>query len=305
MSVRWIGVFWTGLFLLFSEGETLAKALRLSVSSVLSLSGGVQVGSNQSYFSKTLQVFNQEDYSGDFFVTFSVPPGGVGSRRLFSGSDEIAYQLLETPTSSIPLKDFPDVHSGEVLRGRFDASDSQQSLGFSVRLSGSTWLSPGIYSDSMVLRLFTGTIDDSIVVGSQMVEIEWSVPQRTDLSLVAQGGNFISGRNSAAIDFGTIEGEVARALDCVVRSNVGYSVSFLSDSGGALSHSRGYRIPYTLAVGGTLMDLKAGVEVVPSWGFSSTGQGGRSHEMTVTLDPRPGQEAGNYSDNIRISIWAQ
>jgi hypothetical protein len=86
---------------------------------------------------------------------------------------------------------------------------------------------------------------------------------------------------------------------------VGYSVSFLSDSKGALSHTRGSRIPYTLAVDGTSIDLKSGVEVTAPWGFSSTGQGGRSHEMTVTLHPNPGQEAGNYSDNIRISIWAQ
>ncbi|MBT5705747.1 MAG: hypothetical protein HOI66_05430 [Verrucomicrobia bacterium] len=305
MSVRWSGVLWAGFFLLFSADKTRANALRLSVSSVVRLSGGVQVGSNQFYFSQSLQVFNQENYSGDFFVTFSVPPGGVGSRRLFSGSDEIAYQLLETPTSSIPLKDFPDVHSGEVLRGRFGAVDSQRQLEFSVRLSGNTWLPPGIYSDSIVLRLFTGTIDESVEVGSQLIEIEWSVPQRTDLSLVGRGGNFMTGSSSALIDFGMIEEEVARALDCVVRSNVGYSVSFLSDTGGALVHSSGFRIPYTLAVDGTVIDLKAAVEAAPVWGLTSTGQGGRSHEMTVTLDPRPGQEAGNYSDNIRISIWAQ
>ena len=115
----------------------------------------------------------------------------------------------------------------------------------------------------------------------------------------------MTGSSSALIDFGMIEEEVARALDCVVRSNVGYSVSFLSDTGGALVHSSGFRIPYTLAVDGTVIDLKAAVEAAPVWGLTSTGQGGRSHEMTVTLDPRPGQEAGNYSDNIRISIWAQ
>ena len=300
-----MGVFYGGLFLIFSEGESLANALRLSVSSVVSLSGGVQMGSNQSYFSQTLQIINQEDYSGDFFVTFSVPPGGVGSRRLSSGSDEISYQLLETPTSSIPLKDFPDVNSGEVLRGHFNASDSQQSFEFSVRLSGSAWLSPGIYSDSMVLRLFMGTIDHATELESQMVEIEWLVYQRTDLSLVAQGENFISGRNSAAIDFGMIEGKLSRAVDCIVRSNVGYSVSFLSDSGGALSHPSGFRIPYKFTVDGNLLDLEKGIDVGPSWGFSSTGQGGRSHEMTVALDPNPGQEAGNYSDNIRISVWGQ
>jgi hypothetical protein len=219
VNVYWRGILYVGLFVLHFVGE--AGVLRLSVSSVVALSGGVQVGFNQSYFSETLQVFNAGNYSGDFFVTFSVPPGGASSRRLVSGFDEMPYQLLETPTSAIPLKDFPDVHSGEVLRGRFEAGDSQRQLEFSVRLSGSNWLPPGIYRDSVVLRLFTGSIEESIEVESQLVEIEWRVSQQTDLSLVAQGGNFVSGRSLAVIDFGMIDGEVARALDCVVRSNVG------------------------------------------------------------------------------------
>ena len=287
--------------------ETRAGLPRLVVDSVMTLGAGVYHGLNELSYSKTLRVLNTsgEGESENYFLTFSVPSGGVTSRRLAQGGHELAYQIYRTPTSSIPLKDFPDVQAGEVLLGRFGSGDVQHVLEFSIRTSSDVWLPPGVYSDSVVIRLYAGTIDDAIEVESQLVQLQKEIAVDADLALVNNGGVFVPGKSVATLDFGQIEGEVERSIECVIRSNVGYEVSFNSDNGGRLSHKDGFQIPYALSVDGLTLPLVSGGESILNAAFSATTETGRAHGVSVRLTPDPDQAAGDYADNIRISIWAQ
>ena len=292
--------------LLFEWGyEGNAIVPRLVVDSVVNLSSGTPHGSNNISYAMTVRVVNETSQSGSYFLSFSVPGGGVDARRLSSGSSELAYQFYRTPTSSIPLRDFPDVRAGEVLIGRFGSGDVQHVLEFTVRMANQVWLPPGNYSDSFVLRLFSGTIDNCVEVESQLVSLQREISVSTDLSLVNNGGTFVTGTSIATLDFGLIDQEVTRSIECVVRSNVGYNMGFSSDGGGYLSHHNGFRIPYTLSVDGLVLPLASGGESLLNSGFSATALSGRPHSLSIRLSPDDNQAAGDYSDNIRISIWAQ
>ena len=294
-----------GLCLLIPSNFVRGDGLRLVVDSVLNLGSGINLGLNEICYARSIRVVNTSSESGDYFVTFSVPASGARSRRLVFGSSELAYQIYPTPTSPVSLKDFPDVNAGEVLIGRFGDGDVQHVLEFCVRMVNQVWLPPGSYSDSVILRLFSGTIESAIEVESQLVSLQREVTESTDLALVNNGGVFVPGRNLATLDFGLIEQEVTRSIECVVRSNVGYGMSFASDGGGQLTHAKGFHIPYTLSIDGAVVPLVLGGESMLHSGFSSTVDTGRSHGLSVNLHPQPDQAAGDYADNIRISIWAQ
>ncbi len=289
---------------------SLAPAVRaelphLVVDSVMNLGPGILHGINELSYAKTVRVLNASSEPGNYFLTFSVPGGGVATRRLARGGHDLAYQIYPTPTSSIPLKDFPDVHVGEILMGRFGSGDVQHVLEFSIRTTNDVWLPPGVYSDSLVIRLFAGTIDNAIEVESQLVQLQKEIAVSTDLALVNNGGVFVSGRSIATLDFGQIESDVERSIECVIRSNVGYEISFYSDNGGHLAHKNGFQIPYTLRMDGAPLTLVLGGESMVNAAFSETPDVGRSHGLSVSLRPDSDQAAGDYADNIRISIWAQ
>ena len=294
-----------GVLLIGWEIQCRAIVPRLVVDSVLNLSAGTPHGMNEISYARTVRVVNEGNQSGNYFLSFSVPGGGVDSRRLSSGSSELAYQFYRTPTSSIPLRDFPDVRAGEVLIGRFGSGDVQHVLEFTVRMANQVWLPPGNYSDSFVLRLFSGTIDNCVEVESQLVSLQREISVSTDLSLVNNGGAFVAGTSIATLDFGLIDQEVTRSIECIVKSNVGYNMGFSSDSGGYLSHHNGFRIPYTLSVDGLVLPLASGGESLLNSGYSATVLSGRPHSLSIRLSPDDNQAAGDYSDNIRISIWAQ
>ena len=246
-----------------------------------------------------LTVAHDSDEVEDFFVTFSVPAGGVGARRLLSGGNEVAYQLFASPGSSVPLGELPNVGLNEVLTGQLQAGEGSQSLSFCFELEGSSWLPPGTYTDSFVIRLFQGTVEAGTEVASQSVSLDWVVGQETHLSFHSVGGAL-----SGDIDFGSIWGEVTRGIDCWVLSNVDYQLSVASENEGAMINQRGTRLTYSLAVDGAGVVLNTSEET-PLPGVSSmTTQQGRQHAFSVTLHPDANQEAGSYSDTIRISIWA-
>ncbi len=299
---------WAVLFWITSLGWTSdarAELPRLLVDSVLNLGTGVHLGLDEVSHVKTLRVVNASGEPGNYFLTFSVPSGGVGSRRLVMGNAEIPYQIYRNPTSSIPLKDFPDVRVGEVLMGRFGDGDVQHVLEFSIRANSGAWLPPGTYSDSIVIRLFSGTIDDALEVESNLVQVQQEIATRSDLALVNSGGLFAPGMSLATLDFGLIQEEVERSIECVVRSNVGYRLSFFSDNGGRLLHKSGFHIPYTLFVDGVPLPLIQGGDSMLNTGFTETIETGRSHGLGVHLRPSPDQTAGDYADNIRISVWTE
>ena len=250
------------------------------------------------------QVINQDGEEGPFFVSFSVPSGGVTTRRLRSGLGEVPYQIYASPTAVVPLRDFPDVRAGEVLRAQASADMRRMELGFVVRFPGTHWVTPGRYHDSVVLRLFVGTLDAPEEVATAQVDLVYEVGDRINMGLVSRGTSANGGGGVGMLDFGFIHGQRTRNAACWVVSNGAYQVSIDSESGGWMVSEDGDKLDYTFRWDGVTVNLVGRHEHRPPVSYGMTDERGREHGIAVTVLPDENQSAGDYRDSVRISIWA-
>lgn len=254
--------------------------------------------------SHRFQVINQDGEEGPFFVSFSVPSGGVTTRRLRSGLTEVRYQIYASPSAVVPLRDFPDVRAGEVVRAQASTDVRRMELGFVVRFPGTPWVSPGRYQDSVVLRLFVGTIDAPEEVATAQVDLVYDVGDRINMGLVSRGASMNGGGRIGMLDFGFIDGQRTRDVACWVVSNGAYQVSIDSESGGWMVSEAGDKLDYTFRWDGVTVNLVGRHEHRPPVSYNMTDERGREHGIAVTVLPDENQSAGDYRDSVRISIWA-
>jgi spore coat protein U-like protein len=250
---------------------------------------------------------NNTNHGCDYFFTFSRgSSSSYASRTMVKGSDEVPYQLYRTFPYSDVLKDLGDaVSNSDVIANTFpDDAGSQQNIeSFRATLGTVTYPPVGFYMDSVVIRLYEGTLSSYVLRSSTTVLFQYSATRSIDLSLVASGAAFDQNSTSRTLDFGEMYPGETMGFDIVLKTNAGYSISMQSQNGGAMRHvsvSNG-QVPYAMSVGGATVSLGSGSPNVKSGSGASPSDGIRI-PVRVSVGELSNSVSGNYRDVITIAV---
>jgi len=170
---------------------------------------------------------------------------------------------------------------------------------FQLTLPTPWGLKAGTYTQLLQFALFdeSGTQTDAINVA---ITIE--VPREVSLRIVGATGDAPISR----INLGVLTSTGTNTSDPFglrIWATSGYSVSFQSQNNGNLQRDGGTeRIPYTLTMDGTLVDLASGS---PSFLFNEIPTAlGRFHALVVRAGPVEAVRAGNYADRVFVTVTA-
>jgi spore coat protein U-like protein len=127
-----------------------------------------------------------------------------------------------------------------------------------------------------------------------------------DVSVVPSGGAFSLSSTTATLAFGTLAANATRGADILVKSNVSYTLSLTSASGGALVNvSDGTRLAYSLTANGSIISLPAGTRKAVASGVSPGFGTPTRYALVVTVLPYAIlPNTGAYSDTITVTLAA-
>ena len=244
--------------------------------------------------------------SCSYFLTFSSGQAGSYSRQMRDGGNNLQYQLFDSPSQSNILKDLPSASAGEVLQGTLDGREEPQH-DFYLVLPPQQVVPPGVYQDTITITLYEGTLSSYTEIRSRNVRLQAVVGEQIDVSITDNAMPFDTGQTSRIIDFGILtEGETS-IFDILVRSNAGYTVTLESQNSGAmriLDPTDPSIVPYVFQVNGAAINLSGGNPVTVSNSVARTPPGGITHDVEVTVGEIGEATAGNYEDNIMITVIA-
>lgn len=218
---------------------------------------------------------------------------GLGELRL-TGVDPAALrvQLSQDASGTAPLQATPfDTASWTLLAG--------QTVAYSIWISPlpQQWVSAGLYQSPLRFRLLDSN-------GSTLDQRDWL------LSMQAQATAKVSftgmGARVARLDFGEISANARRSAGLDVWANSGYQIKLSSQNRGFMQNKqasvagRDSQIPYSVNLAGQNLSLASG-----DASLQSQGNGNLRYQLDVTLGEVQRLLAGEYADDLLITVIAQ
>ena len=156
----------------------------------------------------------------------------------------------------------------------------------------------GDYIEELVFRIRD--------LGGQAGELRQRAELRLLIPAIARirfsGSSGVSG--AAQLELGTLSTTAptrSPPFGIRVLSTSAYQMVLVSQHAGALQRNGGAeRIPYRMRVGGRLMNLAGGSDMISR--NRHTGPRGDLHRVSVVIDPDPQRRAGDYSDRVTVTV---
>ncbi len=249
-----------------------------------------------------------DGYSGSFGIVFTetsfAPAPGTASQKLSYG----LYVPDTAPTYRLSLTGNPSAAS-EMIVGYFPPPSETKKpyvdAGFAVIVSPATMPAPGTYTATIRADLYhSGYPPTGAPVDSLSFSVVVTVPSIADLSIVPKGSAFSVSSTNATLSFGILSAGSSRDIDLLVRSNVRYSVSLNSSSGGSLLEATsGETVPYTLTVNGAPLVLSAGSAGYAALNADPTFGVPKVYALAVTIGSFSRLPIeGTYTDLITVNV---
>lgn len=207
---------------------------------------------------------------------------------------------LEARGRSALLDDWPARAAPSVfLDTRKLASGESGRIPFSWRIARAQMVPPGVYRDTVRLRLYE--IGGNDLLDDRDLTFEVLVPTVLQANLAGAG---VASPFSYTMDFGTLERGERRRVTIDVSTNTNYRITVSSENRGALKgpprrSSGSWSVAYEAALDGRRLDLSAGADRLGK-PFPSNGRA--RHSFTITIGEVAGRRAGTYSDVITIEL---
>ncbi len=235
----------------------------------------------------------------------SATSGGY-NRQMASGASRLNYQLYVTSALTYVLKAPPTATASEIITGRPD--HPQQTvipLSFTLYIPPSQLVPPGTYTDQITVSIYRTYDDTSAPQDTRTITVTAVVAAAVALAVVPSGSSFSSSA-SQSLNFGTLTTGRSLGCDLLVRKNTGCNISFSSRNGGVMklmSSPETDQVPYTCTVNGSLLNLASPAQISLPSGVSLSQDGSRL-PVEVTIGSVGGATAGNYQDEITITVIA-
>jgi spore coat protein U-like protein len=307
MKVTWFLISVSISVTLFTAKTYAACNLTLNASNI-----SITWNQNFNYQAINFSVTKTNNPPCDIAISFTA--GGsadFSNRRLTYLANTLNYQLYKNSSLTKVLKDGAAVTSSDnYLSDSFSSgSNKTQNFTYYVQIPQTSATTPtykpsGTYVDTFSIKVFENTEPTGPLRVSSNVTISTLMPKLLEISMVQTGGGFNSSQTTRNIDFGSISEGESRGFDLLVRSNAGYSVSMASQNNGRLKHttpSITSFVPYQLLVNSSQKDLSNGSVTVAA-GPGQTSTAGVANEVTFIAGSTASSVAGNYSDNITVTV---
>ncbi len=302
-----------GILLLFvGEASSVCNRLRLrNLDRRVVWAGASSTGYEVFDLATTVQSvsFNVRKRGPDgcnFFVAATTGTGSAFSRVLTRGGETLDYNLYTTSGLTSVLKDIPTALSSEVINATVTtAGNVTIPLSYHWNIGAGQIVAPGNYRDTVIFRLYQGTVGSSTLEDTKAVRFRARVQQVAQLSLVDSSQPFSVSDTTQSLDFGElVEGEIL-GFDLMVRANTGYDIAFSSDNRGVLAivgaPGDGSQVPYTFTLAGSPVNLSPAATTVVG-PTSATSSAGERYATAVEIGAIGNASAGTYSDNITVTV---
>ena len=245
----------------------------------------------------------------DYAVTAG-PSGNTGNytRQLRSGSSVLNYQLYTTSGMNYALKAPPAAIASEVLSGSLAGQDGQViPLTFVFFIPPGQLVPPGTYVDQVTISIYDAYNSVGSPQATRTIRISATVISSAAMSIVPAGGAFSSSRPQYTLNFGMLSTGQQQSCDLLVKQNSSCTLYYSSGNRGVLKQvpvPTAEEISYSCLVAGSMLDLShAGSLSLPS-GISASPDGSR-YPVNITIGDVGNATAGNYEDQITITVQAQ
>jgi spore coat protein U-like protein len=241
----------------------------------------------------------------NYFVTFSRGGSATYNRRMATGANQLQYQLYPTSAKAAVLKAIPDAVAGEVITGTFSTTALvTHDLSYYIALPPQQVVVPGLYTDSVVVRLYEGTLSSYTQRDSVTLSMKARVVATTEMC-VACTSAFDNTMHSHELNFGTLETGESKSATVRVRTNEGYTLKLQSQNRSYLKHTTlNSTVRYTVEVGGVPVDLTPNAAQTACHVPGVTAAQGTAYDVRVIIGSVSGALAGNYSDAITLTVTA-
>ena len=234
---------------------------------------------------------------------------GTYSRRLAFGGNFLNYQLYVSTDLAQVLRAPLDATPAEVISGSSkDKPGAIVPLSFIFFIPPNQLAAPGTYTDRITFGVYHAFNDPGAPEDSKTINFSAVVVASAALCLVPTGSGFNQASTSQTMDFGTLSQGQSRTCDLLVRKNTSCTVTFVSGNRGVLKtspQSTGDQIPYTLRLNGAPVDLSTTASISLPPGVSPTQDGSRFPLVVTIGDPGTNPSAGDYRDEVMITVTVQ
>lgn len=250
----------------------------------------------------------------DYFLGFSASSNGGYDPRILEeqkSKSQLTYNLF-TQSGDV-LKD-PDTAfaANEVLSGSFPQSATLQQQTFLVdaRVLATAFDEAGVYDDTITIQIYTGDPSGAYAKyggGRTRVDLEVTVPNISELSIVGDGGAYDPAATAYTMDFGPLATGQLQNADMLFRSNSPYTLSVASANGGVLVNTlittSTDQIPYTLRVNGVAANLGGNFKIDQT--NAGTGPIYLRYDLQVEIGTFGVVDAGIYEDVLTFTLSAR
>ena len=302
------------LCLLLAGGRALLAAgnysLQIGDITWIGSPGGYNCFSSIAYPNTVNFTITKEKGGNRPYAVTAGPSGNTGTytRQLSLGASRLNYQLYTSSSMAFVLEAPPTANANQVISGSSNAKKGTIiPLAFTFYIPPNQLVPPGVYSDGVSVSVYRNYSDRNSPQDTQNVTISAFVAPVAILSLVPSGSGFNSSSTSQTMDFGTLAQGKVKTCDLLVRKNTACTVTFSSNYHGVLKTtpaSAGDQVPYTCEVNGTLLNLAqtASISLPPG---VSTSQDGTRLPVKITIGDLGNAAAGDYRDDITITVTVQ
>lgn len=240
----------------------------------------------------------------EFAVGFSSPGERSGERRLSRRSDRIAYWLSPERNGVVRLGDDTNGVGDQLLRGRFAGGDAIIDLPYFIIAPGGQPSLAGQFEDRISITLFRAETKRLRRADDLKFRLDLRVEPSIEAVVIADSGSGPLAGAVHSVRLGDLSRGARRDFHLSIRANTDFKVRLESENSGALRHrdlGRAAEIPYELAIDGRRARLNRA--------FVLDGQEAQSDAVrkTLTVEVAPARDAlaGDYSDNLKITISAR
>lgn len=225
----------------------------------------------------------------------------VVGRDIGASDDSFPTYTLSGPSGAVAaamLTDVADPAGGRTAITITVPAKSQIRVPYDVRLSLGWGAKAGTYVQELIYQLYSS--ESQAEIATQRTRLSLAIPAIARVRF--SGASGIDG--PARVEMGPLSSTgrtVSPPFAIRVLSTSAYRIELASRNQGFLRRVNGPDlIPYRLLLGGRDMKLARSAVLLGASGH--TGATGDVHPVSVVIDPDPTRHAGDYSDNVTVSI---
>lgn len=239
-----------------------------------------------------------------FAIGFASANDRGGDRRLAYRNSRLSYWASPDRSGTVKLGDATQDFGDRLLRGAFRGGETVIDLPYFLFVPGGQPAAAGRYDDRLAITLYRLGGKNLRRADGADIRIRLAVEPAIEATVISDAGAGPLASGTHVLRLGDLTRGARRDFQLAIRANTEYRLCLESEHRGALRHkSLGARaeIPYALTIDGAPAPLSRPFELESRHiRFDRVRK-----TLTVVAGPAESALAGDYADNLKITIIAR